>query len=107
MRLLASLVSRSLASMMLLGAYVATIGMGIYSFSHSIFWAIVGGLLGDKLLPFSTPVYIALEYYFNDGKLTVYSAILVGITIVQIIYAYWLSRNSIPKVPIESETIDS
>jgi hypothetical protein len=107
MRLLASLVSRSFASMMLLGAYMATIGMGIYSFSHSIFWAIVGGLLGGKLLPLSTPVFIALEYYFNGGKLTVYSAILVGITIAQIIYAYWLSRTPITKVSIESDTIDT
>lgn len=92
MRLFASLVTKSLASIFLLGANMAIIAIGIYSFSQSIVWAVVGGFLGDKLLPLSTPIYIALEYYFTGG-LTIFSALLVGITIAQFMYAHWLRKN--------------
>ena len=58
-------------------------GMGIYSFSGSIFWAVAGALLitgSASANPiFALLGYPAVELIFNNGDLTIYAAASVGI----------------------------
>lgn len=77
-----------MGTLILVSNLVVTIaaGLGIYSFSSSVFWAAVGAfLLGGsaRATPWLALVsYPAVEYFFGNG-LTIYSAIVVGITLLQ------------------------
>ena len=74
-------------SALLEGTFLLFIALGIYSFSHSILWALVG-IFFSRLNPIIALVaYIPIEYHFNNGNLTIYSALLIGVVVIQIIYA--------------------
>jgi len=70
-------------------ALTAIVGIGIYSFSGNIFWAVIGASIitgSASANPiFALIAYPAIEYFFNNGNLTIFSAFTVGITIIQMI----------------------
>ncbi len=94
MRLFLSLFSLAMFSALLDGVFITVFGIGIYSLSQSILWAVIGGLVGHKNSIIGLIAYIAIEYFFNNGNLTVYSALLAGITAIQILFAYYIARKS-------------
>lgn len=94
MRLFLSLFSLAMFSALLEGAFFTIVALGIYSFSHSIIWALVGVFVSRINFIIALVAYIAIEYFFNHGNLTVYSALLVGVTVVQIIFAHYIARKS-------------
>jgi len=63
------------------------VGAGIYAFSASLMWAILGSLLLTGAATanplFALLAYPAVELVFNDGHLTKYSALVVLITVAQ------------------------
>lgn len=71
---------------------------GIYSFSHSVLWAILGALVitgSASANPlFALLAYPAVEYFFNNGHLTIFSAMIVGITLIQMIIIFIVSARS-------------
>ena len=71
-------------------ALTIIVGMGIYSFSGSIFWAVVGALIITGSVSanplFALLGYPGVELIFNNGDLTIYAAASVGITAVQMGY---------------------
>ena len=77
-------------------ALTIIVGLGIYSFSESIVWTIIGAFVitgSASANPiFALLAYPAIEYFFNDDGLTIYSAIVVGITIVQMSFAIYMAR---------------
>ena len=72
------------------------VGMGIHSFSDSFIWALVGALAitgSASANPiFALLAYPAVEFFFNDAGLTIYSALVVGLTVVQIVVVFIISR---------------
>ena len=73
-------------------------GIGIYAFSHSYVWAIIGALVLTGTSLGASPItaliaYPFVEWYFN-GSLTVYSAIIIGITLLQLIAAIMVAKFS-------------
>jgi len=79
-------------------ALTIIVGMGIHSFSNSLIWAVIGALAvtgSASANPiFALFAYPAIEYFFNNGNLTVYSALSVGITAIQMIYTFILAKKS-------------
>lgn len=69
-------------------ALTLVVGLGIYSFSQSLLWAIVGALAitgAASANPiFAFLAYPAVEYFFNGGNLTKYSAISLGLNGAQL-----------------------
>ena len=72
-------------------------GLGIYSFSNSLVGAVVGALLitGSATANpiFALLAYPAVEYFFNDGHLTIYSALIVGLTLVQMAVVFFVASK--------------
>jgi len=78
-------------------ALTIIVGAGIYSFSESWIWAIVGALVitgSASANPiFALLAYPAIEYFFNNGQLTMYSALSVGINVTQMAFIYLIVKN--------------
>ncbi len=74
-------------------ALAIIVGMGIYAFDESIMWAIIWPLVitgSASANPiFALLAYPTVEYCFNDSGLTIYSAIVIGITIVQMGFVFY------------------
>jgi hypothetical protein len=74
------------------------VGLGIYSFSQSILWAVIGAMLvtgSASANPiFAFLAYPAIEYFFNHGNLTIYSALTVGLTVIQLAFTIYIVRKS-------------
>ena len=74
------------------------VGYGIYDFSSSLLWAIVGAIVitgSASANPiFALLAFPAVEYFFNPAGMTIYSAIVVGITMLQMILVF--TRPSSP-----------
>ena len=94
MRFFLWLFSLAIFSALLEGVFLTVVALGIYSFSHSILWALVGIFFSRMNSIIALIAYIGIEYYFNNGNLTVYSALLVGIVVIQIIFARYIAGNS-------------
>ena len=79
-------------------ALTIIVGMGIYSFSNSILWSVIGALAvtgsGSANPIFALLAYPAIEYFFNNGNLTVYSGLSVGITVLQMVFTFILAKKS-------------
>ena len=69
------------------------IGLGIYSFSNSILWAIVGMFLiaGSQNIIISIVAYPAIEYYFTGG-LTVFSYAVLGANALLLLWAFIMAK---------------
>jgi len=69
-------------------ALTILVGLGIHSFSGSIVWAVVGAVLitgSASANPiFALLAYPAVEFFFNDGNFTLYSVVVVTITLCQL-----------------------
>ena len=78
-------------------ALTLIVGVGIFSFTQNIFWAILGSLIitgAASATPlFAFVAYPAIEYFFNDGTLTIYSALSVGINAIQLLVAMYISSK--------------
>ncbi len=74
------------------------VGVGIHSFSGSIFWAILGALFvtgsASTNIFFALVAYPLVEIIFSDSGLTVYSAIYLGITLSQLAIVILLASRS-------------
>lgn len=75
------------------------IGMGIHAFSGSVMWGIIGALVlmsgsiaGSPIL--ALVAYPLVELIFSDQGLSGYSAITVGITLLQMIVVFRMVKNS-------------
>lgn len=79
-------------------ALTIIVGMGIYSFNESITWAIIWPLVitgSASANPiFALLAYPTVEYFFNDSGLTIYSAIVIGITVVQMGFIFYRTANN-------------
>jgi len=78
-------------------ALTILVGLGIHSFSGNILYAIVGALIitgSASANPiFALLGYPAVEFFFNDGNLTIYSAATVAITLAQLAFIIWWSNS--------------
>lgn len=75
------------------------IGMGIYSFSHSIFWAVSGAFVLMSGSVAGSPIlaliaYPIVEWIFSKNGLSIYSAMSVGITLFQMAYLFNMARKN-------------
>ena len=74
--------------------------LGIYSFSDSFLWAGVGALAitGSATANpiFSLLAYPAVEFFFNDAGLTIYSALIVALTVVQMGVVFLVASKNSP-----------
>lgn len=89
-----------MAAFFLLTNFALTIivGLGVYSFSHSILWSVVGAFLvtGSAAANpiFALLAYPVIEYFFNHGNLIIYSGLTVALTIVQFGFTVYLASKS-------------
>jgi len=79
-------------------ALTIIVGMGIYSFSNSLLWAVIGAfsVTGSATANpiFALLAYPAIEYFFNNGNLTIYSGLSIGITVLQMVFTFILAKKS-------------
>ena len=79
-------------------ALTIVVGLGIHAFSHSLLWAVVGAFAitgAASANPiFAFLAYPAIEYFFNDGQLTKYAAMSVGINAVQMLLVVYVAVRS-------------
>ena len=79
-------------------ALTIVVGFGIHAFSHSILWAVVGAFAitgAASANPiFAFLAYPAIEYFFNDGQLTKYAAMSVGINAMQMLLVVYVAVKS-------------
>ncbi len=73
------------------------VALDIYNFSHSILWSLIGTLIltgsSMQINPIvALIVYPIISFIFNDS-LTLYSAIYIGIIILQFIVCVLLTKN--------------
>lgn len=72
-------------------AVLVAVGLGIYSFSGSAFGALVGAVvitgMASQHPATALATYPAVEYFLGNG-LTVFSAIVVSITLVQVAFIF-------------------
>jgi hypothetical protein len=72
-------------------------GLGIYSFSGSWLWAVVGSVAltgtarANPLLALGA--YPAVELFFGNG-LSIYSAVIVGITAIQMAFVFGMAASA-------------
>lgn len=71
-------------------------GIGIYAFSQSYGWAIIGALVLTGSLQLNPIIaliaYPLVEWFFN-GSLTIYSGIVVGITLLQLVSCIYITTR--------------
>lgn len=74
-------------------------GVGIYGFSYSYFWAIIGTLIltgsSLQLHPIIALISYPLVEWFFNGSLTIYSGIIVFITFLQILSCLYIAVKSV------------
>lgn len=74
------------------------VGMGVFAFTNSYFWAIIGSAIitgGASANPlFAIAAYPLVELIFNQGHLTIYSLLSVGINVTQMIFIYILVKKN-------------
>jgi hypothetical protein len=67
-------------------------GIGIYQFSDSFFWAIIGSFILTGSAS-ANPIialfgYPAVEWFFGDG-LTIYSTIIICVNLLQMLWIFF------------------
>ena len=72
-------------------------GMGIFAFTQSYLWAIIGAfvLTGSSMSanPIVSLVAYPLVEWFFYGKLTMYAALIVGVTLLQIVACIFAAKE--------------
>jgi len=72
-------------------------GMGIFAFSRSYLWAIIGAFVLTGSSMSANPIVALIAYplveWFFYGKLTMYSAIIVCITLLQMIICIFTAKE--------------
>jgi len=67
--------------------------VGIYMFSESILWSIVGGFIIGSMSFTAAIIYPIVEYYFTNA-ITGYSYTIIGISILLLLWVSILSLLS-------------
>lgn len=73
------------------------VALGIYGFSNSFLWAGIGAFIISSASSqnplYALFAYPVVEYFFNDGHLTIFSVITVGVTLLQFIAMFIMARR--------------